>query len=150
MMIVPRILTLVLLCASLAACGLPKPRPADDVMLDAEFNAAFNEAGLPAPVPPPPGGVVRQAFYKIFGDPAHRPKKIIPPPPVPPEKIEPVPPAPRAPGFVWQPSAWEWDGTKFVWVQGRWVRPPAGLTWQGGRWTENEIGQYVWITGGWS
>ena len=64
-------------------------------------------------------------------------------------KVEPVPRAPRGGVYAWQPSAWEWNGSAFVWTLGAWVQPPAGARWTNGRWTTNDIGDYVWITGGW-
>jgi hypothetical protein len=36
-------------------------------------------------------------------------------PPVP--VVEPVPPPP-APGYVWQPGYWSWNGVQYVWVPG--------------------------------
>ncbi len=32
--------------------------------------------------------------------------------------------APPAPGMVWVPGAWHFDGVDYVWVPGRWESPP--------------------------
>ncbi len=133
----------------LVACGLPQPRPADDVQLDAQFNAAFGVPGSVPLDPPVKYGVVGRALTGVFGDPALRPKMVRPPPAVPNPRIEPIPRAPRYGIYAWQPSAWEWNGMQFVWVLGRWVQPHPNLTWQGGHWTTDIMGAYVWITGGW-
>jgi hypothetical protein len=31
---------------------------------------------------------------------------------------------PPAPGMVWVPGAWHWDGARYVWLPGRWESPP--------------------------
>lgn len=144
-----RLLLSFALCLPLLACGLPKPRPADEVLLDREFTARF---GLPGQVPIEPikpRGVLEIGAAKIFGDPTEAPRVEKPPPEVPPARIEPIPPKPRRGQFAWQPSAWEWNGYAFVWKLGAWVQPPPGSTWENGRWTKNEIGDWIWITGGW-
>jgi len=45
----------------------------------------------------------------------------------PPAPMEFVPPA--APGAVWTPGYWAWDGYRYIWVQGRWVAaaPPVAV-----------------------
>src|SRR3984957_12465610 len=54
---------------------------------------------------------------------------LTPPAPV----VETVP-APPAPGSVWTPGYWSWDGVKYVWVPGQYVVPPfPGAVWIGGR-----------------
>jgi WXXGXW repeat (2 copies) len=42
-------------------------------------------------------------------------------PPVP--VVEAVPPPP-APGYVWQPGYWSWNGVQYVWVPGAYVVAP--------------------------
>ena len=44
---------------------------------------------------------------------------LAPPAPV----VEAVP-APPAPGYVWQPGYWSWNGFQYVWVPGVYVVPP--------------------------
>ena len=43
------------------------------------------------------------------------------PPPAPLPEIRSAAPAP---GMVWVPGDWHWDGTDHVWVPGRWESPP--------------------------
>ena len=140
---------LCLLLLSLAQCGLPQPEPADQVALDKEFNAKFGIPGSVPLKPIRPRGVLEIAADKIFGDPADRPVVQKPPPPVPPLRIEPVARKPRGLVAEWQPSAWEWNGYEFVWKLGAWVQPPPGYHWESGQWTKNELGDWIWITGGW-
>jgi hypothetical protein len=33
-------------------------------------------------------------------------------------------PAPPAPGMIWVPGAWHYNGVEEVWVPGRWESPP--------------------------
>src|ERR1700732_3205919 len=48
-------------------------------------------------------------------------------PPVP--GVEAVP-APPAPGYVWQPGYWSWNGVQYVWVPGTYVPAPyVGAVW---------------------
>lgn len=141
-----RILLLALL---LSACGLPKPRPADEVLLDREFNAKFGVPGMVPIEPIKPRTALEVGAARLFGDPAEAPPVVKAPPEVPPIRVEPVPRKPRYGQYAWQPSAWEWNGHAFVWKLGAWVQPPPGAQWENGRWTTNEIGDYIWITGGW-
>jgi hypothetical protein len=144
-----RIVPIVLLCLALAACGLPPPRSAEDIETDKEFTAKFGLPGMVPLEPEHPRGALERAANKIFGDPAEKPKPVILPPAVPPAKIEPVARKPRFLVAQWQPSTWEWDGHQFVWTLGAWVQPPPGMVWQNGDWVKNELGDWVWRTGGW-
>ena len=51
--------------------------------------------------------------------------RLAPPVPV----VETVVPAP-APGYVWTPGYYTWNGRAYVWAPGAWVVAP----WQGARW----------------
>ena len=56
-----------------------------------------------------------------------------PPAPV----IEVVPPPP-APGYVWQPGYWSWNGVQYVWVPGVYVVPPyVHAVWVPGAWVRH-------------
>lgn len=58
------------------------------------------------------------------------------------------PPIP-APGYLWVPGYWAWDGADFYWVPGTWVMPPAaGYLWTPGYWGWFN-GAYVWHAGYW-
>ena len=62
--------------------------------------------------------------------------------------VEPVP-APPAPGYVWQPGYWSWNGVQYVWVPGVYVAPPyAGAVWVSGRWVRDGRG-WLWVAGHW-
>jgi hypothetical protein len=67
-------------------------------------------------------------------------------PPAPP--VEAVPPPP-APGYVWNPGYWSWDGSKYVWVTGRYVVPPyPDALWIGGKWVHRGE-RWAWVDGHW-
>jgi len=58
------------------------------------------------------------------------------------------PPLP-APGYLFVPGYWAWDGTDYYWVPGTWVEPPInGLLWTPGYWSYQD-GFYVWTDGYW-
>lgn len=42
----------------------------------------------------------------------------------PPAPLPEIPSGRPAPGMVWVPGAWHWDGTHYVWIPGRWETPP--------------------------
>jgi hypothetical protein len=44
-------------------------------------------------------------------------------PPAAPGPLPEVRYAAPAPGMVWIPGAWHWDGVRHVWVPGRWESP---------------------------
>jgi hypothetical protein len=68
------------------------------------------------------------------------------PPPIP---IYDQPPLP-APGYLWTPGYWAWDGMDYYWVPGTWVEPPvSGMLWTPGYWGWDE-GSYVWNAGYWA
>jgi hypothetical protein len=55
----------------------------------------------------------------------------VPPPPLPVY----VQPAIPAPGYIWVPGYWAWDGDDYYWVPGTWVMPPyVGALWTPGYW----------------
>ncbi len=67
------------------------------------------------------------------------------PPPLPVYAQPPIP----APGYLWIPGYWAWDGDDYYWVPGYWERPPrVGLLWTPGYWAWNN-GIYVYRTGYW-
>ena len=60
-----------------------------------------------------------------------------------------VPPPIPAPGYIWAPGYWAWDGAGYYWVPGTWVLAPApGLLWTPGYWGWAG-GLYVWNAGYW-
>jgi hypothetical protein len=67
-------------------------------------------------------------------------------PPVLPVYVQPPLPAP---GYMWTPGYWAWDGADYYWVPGTWVEPPqSGLLWTPGYWGWND-GLYAWNAGYW-
>jgi len=67
-------------------------------------------------------------------------------PPVLPVYVQPPLPAP---GYIWTPGYWAWDGSDYYWVPGTWVEPPqGGMLWTPGYWGWND-GLYVWNAGYW-
>ncbi|HEX3837469.1 MAG TPA: YXWGXW repeat-containing protein [Steroidobacteraceae bacterium] len=69
------------------------------------------------------------------------------PPPIP---VYDQPPLP-APGYLWTPGYWAWDGMDYYWVPGTWVEPPvSGLLWTPGYWDWDSNGSYVWNAGYWA
>jgi hypothetical protein len=56
------------------------------------------------------------------------------------------PPMP-APGYMWTPGYWAWDGS-YYWVPGTWVMAPVGLLWTPGYWGWAN-GVYAWNAGYW-
>jgi hypothetical protein len=70
--------------------------------------------------------------------------RVGPPPPV----VEALP-APPAPGYVWQPGYWAWNGVQYVWVPGRYVVAPfSGAVWIPGHWLGHG-GVWEWRAGHW-
>lgn len=70
---------------------------------------------------------------------------VAPPAPI----AEPIPPPP-APGYVWQPGYWAWNGVQYVWVPGRYVLAPfPGAIWIGGEWIRHDHHGWVWRPGHW-
>jgi hypothetical protein len=67
-----------------------------------------------------------------------------PPTPV----VEAVPASP-APGYVWQPGYWSWNGVQYVWIPGSYVVAPyANAVWVPGLWSRREYGS-EWSAGHW-
>ena len=67
-----------------------------------------------------------------------------PPAPV----VEVVPPLP-APGYVWQPGYWSWNGFQYVWVPGAYAAPPfVHATWVPPIWIRHGHG-WRWVPGHW-
>jgi YXWGXW repeat-containing protein len=60
-------------------------------------------------------------------------------------------PGPRpAPGYIWDPGHWRWNGHKYVWVPGHFQRPPHGRgRWVPGHWVQDPRGWY-WVEGRWA
>jgi hypothetical protein len=56
------------------------------------------------------------------------------------------PPIP-APGYIWTPGYWAWDGS-YYWVPGTWVLAPVGLLWTPGYWGWVDSA-YFWHAGYW-
>ena len=60
-----------------------------------------------------------------------------------------VQPAIPAPGYLWMPGYWAWNGADYYWVPGTWVMPPrAGLLWTPPWWGWAD-GVYAWHAGYW-
>jgi hypothetical protein len=60
-----------------------------------------------------------------------------------------VQPAIPAPGYLWTPGYWAWDGNDYYWVPGTWVEPPSvGLLWTPAWWGWND-GVYAFHRGYW-
>ena len=69
---------------------------------------------------------------------------LSPPAPV----VETIPPPP-APGTVWTPGYWSWNGVEYVWVPGQYVVAPfPGAVWIGGRWVARGH-HWTWVDGRW-
>ncbi|WP_258005628.1 YXWGXW repeat-containing protein [Castellaniella caeni] len=67
-------------------------------------------------------------------------------PPALPVVVQPVAPAP---GYIWTPGYWAWNGGGYDWVDGVWLMPPAvGLLWTPGWWGWSD-GAYLWHAGYW-
>jgi hypothetical protein len=68
------------------------------------------------------------------------------PPPILPVYVQPVLPAP---GYIWTPGYWAWNGVAYYWVPGTWVMPPYyGALWTPGYWGWVG-GVYVFHAGYW-
>ncbi|HXE77888.1 MAG TPA: hypothetical protein VN614_06570 [Rhodanobacter sp.] len=60
-----------------------------------------------------------------------------------------VQPALPAPGYIWTPGYWAYDGDGYYWVPGAWVLPPAiGMLWTPGYWAYYDS-YYRWHPGYW-
>ena len=59
------------------------------------------------------------------------------------------PPAPQyevvptiAPGYVWAPGYWGWNGDRHVWIRGRSIVQRVGYRWEPDRWEQGDRGYY--------
>ena len=66
-----------------------------------------------------------------------------------------APPAPQyevvpniAPGYVWAPGYWGWNGDRHVWIRGRSIVQRQGYIWEPDRW-EHRDGGYFRTAGYW-
>ena len=66
-----------------------------------------------------------------------------------------APPAPQyevipvlAPGYVWAPGYWAWNGDRHIWVRGRSIVQRAGYRWVPDRWEQRDRA-YHWQPGRW-
>src|ERR1700759_5652510 len=67
----------------------------------------------------------------------------------PPAAVAEAVPAPPAPGYVWVPGHWVWNGAQYVWQPGTYiVAAYPGAVWVPGRWVERG-GGWVWHAGHW-
>lgn len=67
----------------------------------------------------------------------------------PPAPLAETAPPPPAPGYVWNPGYWSWNGIKYVWVPGRYVVAPfPHARWIGGRWVHRGH-RWAWVDGRW-
>lgn len=60
-----------------------------------------------------------------------------------------APPAPRyeavpamAPGYVWAPGYWAWNGDRHIWVHGRTIVERVGYRWEPDRWEQRDHAYY--------
>jgi WXXGXW repeat (2 copies) len=67
----------------------------------------------------------------------------------PPAPVAEVVPPPPAPGYVWQPGYWSWNGVRYVWVPGSYVVAPyVHAVWVPGVWVRHGPG-WIWKAGYW-
>jgi hypothetical protein len=66
-----------------------------------------------------------------------------------------APPAPQyevvptlAPGYVWAPGYWGWNGERHIWIRGRAIVQREGYRWEPDRW-EQRGGTYYRTEGRW-
>ncbi|MBD8879582.1 MULTISPECIES: YXWGXW repeat-containing protein [Rhodanobacter] len=60
-----------------------------------------------------------------------------------------VQPAIPAPGYIWTPGYWAWNGAGYYWVPGAWILPPyVGALWTPGYWGWSG-GVYLFHAGYW-
>jgi hypothetical protein len=97
------------------------------------------------------GNSVDQQRGTIYGSEREATTNVVveePPPTPPPPPTEYVPAQP-APGAVWIPGYWAFDGYRYVWVGGCWqVPPPYHYAYVGPHWAYRG-GGYVFIRGYW-
>ncbi len=67
------------------------------------------------------------------------------PPPPPVARVE-APGPPPAPGYVWVPGYWDWNGRNYVWINGRYSAIRPDRIFIAGHWTTVE-GGWEWIPG---
>ena len=82
----------------------------------------------------------------VFGAPAYAQINIYvgTPPPALQQEIVPV----IAPGYIWAPGYWAWNGDRHIWVRGRTLHQREGYRWKSDRWDERG-GHYYHTAGYW-
>lgn len=71
-------------------------------------------------------------------------------PPPPPSQVTEVVAAPPAPGAIWIPGYWAFNGQGYVWLGGRWeIPPPNCRAYVAPYWAHRRHGGYVYIRGYW-
>ncbi|MGA3007162.1 MAG: glycine zipper domain-containing protein [Opitutaceae bacterium] len=97
------------------------------------------------------GNSIDQQRGTIYGSEREATTAVVvaqPPPPPPSAPTEYVPPQP-APGSVWVPGYWAFDGYRYVWVAGCWQIPPRyHYAYISPHWAYRD-GGYVFIRGYW-
>jgi hypothetical protein len=60
-----------------------------------------------------------------------------------------APPAPQyevvpsiAPGYIWAPGYWAWNGDRHIWMRGRPILQRTGYRWEPDRWEQRGNGYY--------
>jgi hypothetical protein len=60
-----------------------------------------------------------------------------------------APPAPQyevvpsiAPGYIWAPGYWAWNGDRHIWIRGRPIVQREGYRWEPDRWEQRGNGYY--------
>ncbi len=71
-------------------------------------------------------------------------------PAVPPLQAEimPLPPVSEQ-QLVWQPGAWEWNGSTYLWRAGQFVPKQGSTTWVPGSWAWDTAQRCVWVPAHW-
>lgn len=61
----------------------------------------------------------------------------------------PAPPAPQyeaapaiAPGYLWAPGYWAWNGDRHIWIRGRTIVQRVGYRWEPDRWEQRDRAYY--------
>lgn len=72
----------------------------------------------------------------------------------PPMKVEQRPKPPVSEDEqIWQPGAWDWNGTGYTWREGRWIKraqTDGSNLWMDGYWTRDRVpGPCYWVPAHW-